>query len=186
MALLLFLPAGTLRFWNGWLFIGILFLPISITGIVMMIRNPELLKKRLNAKEKQKEQKTVIFLSGTYVCCRFHCCGIEFSFQLDSAARLVGIYCIRYIRSCLSYVCRSARRENEYLSRTVEVQKNQKVIDTGLYGIVRHPMYFATLFLFLSMGLVLGSPISFVIMLFYIPIIVKRINNEGKDFGTGT
>ncbi|HHT94812.1 MAG TPA: isoprenylcysteine carboxylmethyltransferase family protein [Clostridia bacterium] len=184
VALLLFLPAGTLRFWNGWLFIGILFLPISITGIVMMIRNPELLKKRLNAKEKQKEQKTVIFLSGLMFVAAFIVAGLNFRFSwIVLPDWLVYTASGIFVAAYLMYV--EVLRENEYLSRTVEVQKNQKVIDTGLYGIVRHPMYFATLFLFLSMGLVLGSPISFVIMLFYIPIIVKRINNEEKILAQG-
>ncbi len=149
-----------------------------------MIRNPELLKKRLNAKEKQKEQKTVIFLSGLMFVAAFIVAGLNFRFSwIVLPDWLVYTASGIFVAAYLMYV--EVLRENEYLSRTVEVQKNQKVIDTGLYGIVRHPMYFATLFLFLSMGLVLGSPISFVIMLFYIPIIVKRINNEEKILAQG-
>lgn len=177
LALLLFLPAGTLKYWNGWLFIGILFIPMFIAGIVMMIRSPELLKKRLDSKEEEKEQKTVIALSGIMFLAAFVVAGLNFRFGWIVLPRwVVYAAAVFFLAAYLMYA--EVLRENVYLSRTVEVQENQKVIDTGLYGIVRHPMYSATLVLFLSMGLVLGSPISFVILLSYIPLIAKRMKNE--------
>ena len=177
IALLLFLPAGTLRYWNAWLLIGILFVPMFFAGIVMMLRNPELLKKRLNAKENEDEQKTVILLSGIMFLAAFVVAGLNHRFGWIVMPRwtVIAAACV-FLAAYLMYA--EVLRENVYLSRTVEVQEHQKVIDTGLYGIVRHPMYAATVFLFLSMGLVLGSPISFVILLFYLPIIAKRIRND--------
>ena len=177
IALLLFLPAGTLRYWNAWLLIGILFVPMFFAGIVMMLRNPELLKKRLNAKENEDEQKTVILMSGIMFLAAFVVAGLNFRFSWIVMPRwtVIAAACV-FLLAYLVYA--QVLRENVYLSRTVEVQEHQKVIDTGLYGVVRHPMYAATVFLFLSMGLVLGSPISFVILLFYLPIIAKRIRNE--------
>lgn len=176
---LLFLPAGTLWWLNGWVFMVILFIPMFCAGIVMMFKNPELLKKRLNAKEKQSEQQLVIKLSGLMFSAGFIAAGLDFRFRwttpplwLSWAASAV------FLLAYLLYA--EVLRENTYLSRTVEVQKNQKVIDTGLYGIVRHPMYSVTLLLFLSMPLVLGSVVSFVIFLAYPVIIVKRIRNEEK------
>lgn len=177
IAFLLFLPAGTLKYWNGWLFIGILFIPMLIAGIVMMIRSPELLKKRLDSKEEEKEQKTVIALSGIIFLAAFVVAGLNFRFGWIVLPRWV-VYAAAVIFLAAYLMYAEVLRENVYLSRTVEVQENQKVIDTGLYGIVRHPMYSATLVLFLSMGLVLGSPISFVILLSYIPLIAKRMKNE--------
>ena len=179
IALLLFLPAGTLKYWNGWLFIGILFIPMFIAGIAMMIRSPELLKKRLDSKEEEKEQKTVIALSGLSFLAAFVVAGLNFRFGWIVLPRWV-VYAAAVIFLAAYLMYAEVLRENVYLSRTVEVQENQKVIDTGLYGIVRHPMYSATLVLFLSMGLVLGSPISFVILLSYIPLIAKRMKNEEK------
>ena len=177
VALLLFLPAGTLRFWNAWLFIGILFVPMFIAGIVMMIKDPELLKKRLNAKEEEKEQKLVVALSGLMFIAAFIAAGLNFRFGwIVLPVWVTYAASVLFLAAYLMYA--EVLRENSYLSRTIEVQENQTVIDTGLYGIVRHPMYSATLFLFLSMGLVLGSIISFAILLFYIPIISKRISNE--------
>lgn len=177
IAFLLFLPAGTLRYWNGWIFIGILFIPMFIAGIVMMIRSPELLKKRLDSKEEEKEQKTVIALSGIMFLAAFVVAGLNFRFGWIVLPRWV-VYAAAVIFLAAYLMYAEVLRENVYLSRTVEVQENQKVIDTGLYGIVRHPMYSTTLVLFLSMGLVLGSPISFVILLSYIPLIAKRMKNE--------
>ncbi len=177
IAFLLFLPVGTLKYWNGWLFIGILFIPMLIAGIVMMIRSPELLKKRLDSKEEEKEQKTVIALSGIMFLAAFVVAGLNFRFGWIVLPRWV-VYAAAVIFLAAYLMYAEVLRENVYLSRTVEVQENQKVIDTGLYGIVRHPMYSATLVLFLSMGLVLGSPISFVILLSYIPLIAKRMKNE--------
>lgn len=177
MALILFLPAGTLRFRNGWLLIGILFVPMFIAGLVMMRRSPELLKKRLNVREQEMEQKTVIALSGVMFLAAFIVAGLNARFRwIVMPDWSVYAACGVFLAAYLMYA--EVLRENAYLSRTVEVQENQKVIDTGLYGIVRHPMYSATLILFLSMGLVLGSPVSFAILLLYIPIIAKRIRNE--------
>lgn len=181
---LLFLPAGSFGYRNAWLFIAILFGPMFIAGIVMMLVNPELLRKRLDAKEEEKEQKTVIALSGVMFLSAFIAAGLNFRFGwFVMPVRFVYLGVAVFLASYLMYA--EVLRENTYLSRTVEVQENQKVIDTGLYGVVRHPMYCATLFLFLSMGLVLGSLISFAILLFYIPIIVKRIRNEEKVLEEG-
>ncbi len=184
IGLLLFLPAWSLKYWNGWLFLGILFVPVFIAGIVMMFKNPELLKKRLNAKEEEQEQKTVIALSGLMFLAAFIVAGLNFRFQwivLPAWAVWIGVGV--FLTAYLMYA--EVLRENTYLSRTVEVQENQKVIDTGLYGIVRHPMYSATLFLFLSMGIVLGSPISVAILLLYIPIIALRMKNEEQVLEKG-
>ena len=184
IALLLFLPAGTFRYWNGWLLIGILFIPMFLAGIVMMLRDPELLKKRLKAKEDEAEQKTVLFLSGIMVLAAFVAAGLNHRFGWIVMPRWTALLAAGvFLAAYLMYA--EVLRENAYLSRTVEVQEHQKVIDTGLYGIVRHPMYAATVFLFLSMGFVLGSPISFLILLFYLPIIAKRIQNEEAVLAQG-
>ena len=174
---LLFISAGTLAYWQAWLFIAILFIPMFVAGIVMMIKNPSLLRKRLNAKEEQSEQKTVIALSGIMFLAAFITSGLNFRFGWIVLPDFVtyisaAVFLIAYV------LYAEVMRENEYLSRTIEVQENHKVVDTGLYGIVRHPMYFTTVLLFLSMPLVLGSVIFFAVMLFYFPIIVKRILNE--------
>lgn len=181
---LVFVPAGTINYPNGWLLIAVLFVPMFVAGLVMMFKNPELLKKRLNAKEEEKEQKTVVALSGAMFAAAFVAAGLSFRFKwlvLPKWAVMIGT--IVFLLAYAMYA--EVLRENTYLSRTVEVQENQKVIDTGLYGIVRHPMYSATLFLFLSMGLILGSLISFAILLLYIPIIAKRIKNEEKVLEEG-
>ena len=184
IALLLFLPAGTICYWNGWLLIGILFIPMLAAGIVMMLRNPELLKKRLKAKESEGEQKAVIVLSGVMFFAAFVVAGLNYRFGWIVMPRWTVIAAaIVFLAAYLMYA--EVLRENTYLSRTVEIQKHQKVIDTGLYGIVRHPMYSATVFLFLSMGLVLGSPISFSILICYLPIIAKRIRNEEEVLAQG-
>lgn len=184
IALLLFLPAGTICYWNGWLLIGILFIPMFAAGIVMMLRNPELLEKRLKAKESEGEQKTVIVLSGVMFFAAFVVAGLNYRFGWIVMPRWTVIAAaIVFLAAYLMYA--EVLRENTYLSRTVEIQKHQKVIDTGLYGIVRHPMYSATVFLFLSMGLVLGSPISFAILICYLPIIAKRIRNEEEVLAQG-
>ena len=177
MGLLLFLPAGSFGYWQGWLLMGILFVPMFIAGFVMLSKNPDLLRKRLNAKEEEKEQKTVVALSGLLFIAAFVVAGLNWRFQwcvLPDWA--VWIAAVLFLFCYLLYA--EVLRENTYLSRTIEVQENQKVIDTGLYGIVRHPMYMATTVLFLAMPLVLASPISFLIMLLYIPLIAKRIKNE--------
>ena len=184
IALLLFLPAGTICYWNGWLLIGIPFIPMLAAGIVMMLRNPELLEKRLKAKESEGEQKTVIVLSGVMFFAAFVVAGLNYRFGWIVMPRWTVIAAaIVFLAAYLMYA--EVLRENTYLSRTVEIQKHQKVIDTGFYGIVRHPMYSATVFLFLSMGLVLGSPISFAILICYLPIIAKRIRNEEEVLAQG-
>ncbi|MBP8593425.1 MAG: isoprenylcysteine carboxylmethyltransferase family protein [Ruminococcus sp.] len=182
--LLLFLPAGTFKYPNGWLMITVLFVPMFIAGIVMMFKNPELLKKRLNAKEEEKEQKGVVAFSGIMFITAFVAAGLSFRFKwllLPKQAVIIGT--VIFLLAYAMYA--EVLRENTFLSRTIEVQENQKVIDTGLYGIVRHPMYSATLFLFLSMGIILGSLISFAILLLYIPIIGKRMKNEEKVLEEG-
>ncbi len=184
MGILLFLPAGSFRYWQGWLLMGILFVPMFAAGLVMMGKNPELLRKRLNAKEKEAEQRTVVKLSGLIFLIAFVVAGLNWRFGWwilpnwavwAAAGLFLGAY--------LLYA--EVLRENTYLSRTIEVQENQKVIDTGLYGIVRHPMYMATTILFLAMPLVLASPISFIVMSGYIPVIAKRIKNEEKVLEEG-
>ena len=177
VGLLVFLPAGSVGFANGWLFMGILFVPMFFAGIVMLFKNPDLLKKRLNAKEKQKEQDLVVKLSGLMFLVGFIVAGLNFRFGWHVLPKgAVVAASVLFLFSYLLYA--EVLRENAYLSRTIEVQENQKVVDTGLYGIVRHPMYSATLLLFLSMPIVLGSVISFVIFLAYPLIIAKRIKNE--------
>ena len=177
VGLLIFLPAGTFSFPSGWLLMGILFVPMFFAGIVMMCKNPDLLKSRLNAREKQGEQQLVVKLSGLMFLTGFILAGLDFRFgwlPLPRAVSMVGA--AAFLIAYLLYA--EVLRENTYLSRTIEVQENQKVIDTGLYGIVRHPMYSATVLLFLSMPLVLGSVISFAIFLAYPFIIAKRIRHE--------
>jgi protein-S-isoprenylcysteine O-methyltransferase Ste14 len=184
MGLLIFLPAGSLSYWQGWLFMGILFVPMFVAGLVMMAKNPELLRKRLNAKEEEKEQKLVVALSGLIFIAVFLVAGFNWRYQwmlLPDWA--VWVSAAVFLACYLFYA--EVLRENTYLSRTIEVQENQKVIDTGLYGIVRHPMYSATTLLFLSMPLVLASPISFAIMLLYLPLIAKRIRNEERVLEEG-
>jgi len=177
VGLLIFLPAGSLRYWNGWLLMGILFIPMFFAGIVMMIKNPELLKSRLNAKEKQSEQNIVIKLSGLMFLAGFILAGLNYRFGWYILPKTVSIIgAILFLASYILYA--EVLRENTYLSRTIEVQEGQKVIDTGLYGIVRHPMYSATLILFLSIPIVLGSIFSFLIFLAYPIIICQRLKKE--------
>lgn len=179
VGLLIFLPAGSMSFFNGWLLLGILFIPMFFAGIVMMLKNPDLLKSRLNAKEKRQEQSLVVKLSGLMFVVGFVVAGLGFRFNLYTLPKGIsigasGVFLVAYI------LYAEVLRENTYLSRTIEVQENQKVIDTGLYSIVRHPMYSVTLLLFLSMPLVLGSVYSFLIFLAYPFIIAKRIKDEEK------
>ncbi len=184
VGLLLFLPAGTLNWPQAWLLICILFIPMFIAGLIMMKKSPGLLQKRLNAKEEESEQKTVILLSGLMFLVAFIVAGLNFRFRWIVLPDWVSwAAAVLFLLAYALYA--EVLRENEYLSRTIEVQENQKVIDTGLYGVVRHPMYMSTLLLFLSMPLVLGSVISFVITLAYIPIIAKRIRNEEQVLEEG-
>ena len=184
VSILLFLPAGTLAFPQAWLLIAALFLPMALAGAVMMRWSPDLLRKRLNMKEEQEEQKGVILLSGLMFLAAFILAGLNYRFQwfmlpLWISYVAAAIFLMGYL------LFAEVLHENAYLSRTVEIQENQKVIDTGLYAIVRHPMYMSTLILFLAMPLILGSPLSFIIMLLYIPIIGVRMKNEEKVLEEG-
>ena len=179
ICILIFIPAGTVNYPNGWLFIALLFIPMFFAGIIMLFKSPDLLRRRLNAKEEEDEQKTVILISGIIFLLAFILAGLNFRFvwfKLPTVVIIIAsvIFLIAYIMYA------EVLRENEYLSRTVEVSENQKVVDSGLYGIVRHPMYTSTIFLFLSMPLVLDSIFSFVVMLVYPIIIIFRIRNEEK------
>ena len=179
VGLLIFLPAGTFSFFGGWLLMGILFVPMFVAGVVMMFTNPDLLKSRLDAKEERKEQDTVVKLSGLMFIVGFVISGLGVRFgwyTLPKTVTYIGaaLFLVAYI------LYAEVLRENTYLSRTIKVQENQKVVDRGLYGIVRHPMYAATLLLFLSMPIVLGSVYSFAVFLLYPLIISKRIKDEEK------
>ena len=175
--LLIFIPAGNIKFFNGWLFMGILFIPMFIAGLVMFFKNKDLLRSRLNAKEKESEQKEVVAISAIMFILGFVLAGLDYRFEWIKLPNIVIIIAsIIFIVSYILYA--EVLRENSYLLRTIEVKEDQKLIDTGLYGIVRHPMYMTTIFLFLSMPLILGSLISFVVFLMYPFIIVKRIKNE--------
>lgn len=177
LGLLIFLPAGTFAYFNGWLFMGVLFMPMFLLGIVLMVKNPELLRKRLDAKEKQKEQSLVVKLSGLMFLAGFIVAGLGYRFDWYILPKGVTIGAsVVFLTGYFLYV--EVLRENTFLSRTIEVQEDQKVVDTGLYGIVRHPMYSVTLLMFLSTPLVLGSIYSFLIFLAYPFLLVKRIKSE--------
>ena len=174
---LLFLPAGTPAFPNAWLMMGILFIPMFLAGLVMMLKNPLLLRSRLNAREKAKEQDRVVKLSGLMFLAGFIVAGLNFRFGWHSLPKGI-VYAAAAVFLAAYALYAEVLRENTYLSRTIEVQEGQKVIDTGLYGVVRHPMYAVTLLLFLSMPLVLGSLHAFIIFLAHPFIIAKRIKHE--------
>lgn len=177
VAATLFLPAGTLTYVNAWLFLGILFLPMFGAGLVMMVKNPSLLRKRLQGKEKQREQGILVKLSGLMFLAGFLIAGLGVRFQWYMLPNTVVIPAtVIFLFSYLLYA--EVLRENTYLSRTIQVQEEQKVIDSGLYGIIRHPMYTATIFLFLSMPLVLGSIYAFLIFLMYPVLIIQRLKKE--------
>ena len=177
IGLLVFLPAGSFAYWQGWLLMGVLFIPMFFAGIVMLAKNPDLLRKRLNAKEKEGEQKAVVALSGLLFTLAFVTAGLNWRFDwwmlpdwtVWTAAAL-------FILSYLLYA--EVLRENEYLSRTIEVQEGQKVIDTGLYGIVRHPMYLAVSLLYIAIPLVLGSWWALLPMSLCVLLLLVRIKNE--------
>ena len=184
MGLLLFLPAGTLAWPDGWLLMGILFVPMFFAGLVMLAKSPELLRRRLKARESEGEQRTVIALSGLMFLLSFILAGLNYRSDWMMLPRWVSLAAAAVF--LLGYgLFGEVLRENVYLARTVEVEKGQKLIDTGLYGIVRHPMYSATVLMFLAMPLVLGSPLSFAVMLLYLPIIAKRIRNEEQVLSKG-
>ena len=174
---LLFIPAGTMAYWQAWLLIGALFGPMLAAGIVLLLKRPELLEKRLSAREGEAEQRTVLLLSGAMFLAAFLLAGLNRRFGW-LALPIAGSWAAAAVLLLGYGLYAEVLRENAYLSRTVEVQAGQKVVDTGLYGIVRHPMYLSTLLLFLAMPLVLGSPLSFAVMLAYLPIIARRIRNE--------
>lgn len=177
VGLLLFLPAGTLRYPNGWLFIALLFIPMFFLGVVLFAKAPDLLKKRLSAKESRSTQDKVVKLSALAFILAFVIAGVDYRFGLTIVSKPV-VYTASAVLLVSYALYAEVMRENAYLSRTIEVQENQQVVDTGLYSIVRHPMYMATLMLFLSIPLVLGSWISFVVMLVYPVVIVARIKDE--------
>lgn len=184
MGLVLFLPAGTWNYSNAWLFLGLLFIPMLILGVVLFFKAPELLEKRLQSKEKESTQKGVVAVSGLMFIGAFVLAGLDFRFGWTHVpAWVVTVAAIVLLASYGMYG--EVMRENAYLSRTVEVQENQKVIDTGLYGVIRHPMYTATIFLFLAIPLVLGSWIAFAVMLMYPAAIIARIGNEEKVLEEG-
>ncbi|MBR0469014.1 MAG: isoprenylcysteine carboxylmethyltransferase family protein [Mogibacterium sp.] len=177
MGALLFLPAGDLRWRDGWILMAVLFVPMFFAGVIMYFKAPDLLRSRLKAKEAQSEQKDVIRYSALMFIASFVTAGLDHRFEWTNAPEPVTWASV--IVFLLAYcLFGEVLRENRYLSRTIEVQEDQTVVDTGMYGIVRHPMYSATVLLFLSMPLILGSLPAFIIMLAYIPIIVKRIKNE--------
>ena len=179
VGLLLFIPAGSFAYRQGIILIVALFAPMFLAGLAMLLKKPELLKKRLNNKEKEKEQKMVVVLSAIMFICGFVAAGLSYRFDflmVPEWASYTGVFVL--VSSYIIYV--EVMRENKYLSRTVEVQENQVVISTGLYGMVRHPMYSATIFLFLSMPIVLGSLYAFLIFLVYPQLIAKRIRSEEK------
>lgn len=177
VGVLILLPAGTLAYWQGWLFMGILFVPMFIAGVIMLCKSPDLLRSRLDAKEKQEDQSIVVKLSGLMFLAGFIVAGLGVRFEWYVLPMGVTI-CAAIVFATGYILYGEVLRENTYLSRTIEVQENQKVIDTGLYGIVRHPMYSATLLMFLAMPLVLGSVFSFIIFLAYPLIIIKRLKGE--------
>ena len=184
VALVLFLPAGSWNYFNGWLFCGLLFLPMLVLGALLLWKAPALLEKRLNTKEQEKTQMSVVAVSSLLFLAAFMAAGLDFRFGWTHVP--IWLVCLAAVLQLAAYgLYAEVMRENAWLSRTVEVQENQKVIDTGLYGIIRHPMYTATILLFLAMPLVLGSWVSFAIMLLYPVVIVFRIRNEEQVLEAG-
>ena len=182
--LLLLLPAGTWCYWQAWLFIGLLFIPMTIVGIWLLWRNPELLAKRLNNKEKRSQQKNIVALSGLMFIFGFVLCGLDTRFGWSNIPLwLIICASVVFLVGYAMYV--EVMRENAYLSRTIELQEGQQLIDTGLYAIVRHPMYSATLLMYLAMPLVLGSAWALLVFAFYPALIIQRIYNEEQMLATG-
>ena len=184
IGLMLFWPAGTMEYWNGWLFCGVLFIPVLIMGVVLFLKAPDLLRKRLQEKEEQAEQKSVVALSGLMFVGGFVLAGLDYRFGWSGVPNWL-VYTAAALFVVGYGLFAEVMRENAYLSRTVEVQENQVVVDTGLYGIVRHPMYSATVLMFLAMPLILGSYVSLVVFLVYPFLIAKRIRNEEQVLEEG-
>ena len=177
VGILIFGSAGTVNYPNGWMFIALLFIPMLLMGIILFIKAPDLLKRRLNAKENESEQKLLVLISGLMFISAFVLAGLNYRFNWSRLPDVVVLLSSAvFLLAYLMYI--EVLRENEYLSRTIEVNNNQKVIDEGLYGVVRHPMYTSTIFLFLAMPLILGSIYSFFILLIYPVLIGFRIKNE--------
>lgn len=184
VGLVLFLPAGSWNYFNGWLFCGLLFLPMLVLGALLLWKAPALLEKRLNTKEQEKTQMAVVAVSSLLFLAAFVAAGLDFRFGWTHVP--IWLVCLAAVLQLAAYgLYAEVMRENAWLSRTVEVQENQKVIDTGLYGIIRHPMYTSTVLLFLAMSLVLGSWLSFAIMLLYPVVIFFRIRNEEQVLEAG-
>lgn len=184
VGLVLFLPAGTLSYPNGWLFMGVLFVPMLTLGVVLFFKSPELLQKRLDNKEKEKAQRGVVAFSGLMFLAGFIVSALDFRFGWSNVPLpLVIAAAVVFLVGYGMYA--EVMRENVYLSRTVAVQENQRVIDTGLYGIVRHPMYLATLLMFLPLSLILGSLWGLIPFAFYPAVIILRILNEEKILSAG-
>ena len=184
VGLLLFLPAGSFAFFNAWLFIALLFIPMLILGIILFIKAPDLLEKRLSTKEKENTQKKVVGFSALLFLVGFLISGFDFRFGWSNVPNWLVIFSSVVLVISYGLYC-EVMRENAYLSRTVEVQENQKVVDTGLYGIVRHPMYAVTIWLFLAIPLVLGSWWALLCFIHYPILIVARIKNEEKVLNEG-
>lgn len=179
VGLFIFLPAGTIKFFNGWLFMGVLFMPLLILGIYLFIKNPKLLERRLNNKEKVGTQKIVVLISALLFIAGFVVCGFDYRYNWTNIPNYVVIIsCIVLMVGYLLYA--EVLRENEYLLRTIEVEKEQKLIDTGLYGLVRHPMYLSVILIFLSIPLILGSLYGFYIFLMFPLVLIIRLHNEEK------
>lgn len=177
IGVILFLPAGTIHYWNGWLFCTVLFIPVVIMGVVLFLKAPDLLRKRLQEKEEQSEQKSVVAWSALMFLGGFILAGLDYRFGWMQLPREIVYFAAALFLAGYGLFA-EVMRENAFLSRTVEVQEGQTVVDSGLYGIVRHPMYFATMIMFLAMPLILGSVIAFVVFLLYPFLLVKRIKNE--------
>lgn len=177
VGLLVFVPAGTLYYTYGWLLIGLLFIPMLIAGLVMFFKSPDFLAKRLDAKEKQRAQKGVVALSGLMFIAGFVVAGLDFRFGWSKMPAAVTVAAsVLFLAAYVLYA--EVMRENAYLSRTIKVEKGQTVVDTGLYGIVRHPMYMATILLFLMIPIVLGSWYALIVFAFYPAIIIVRLKDE--------
>ena len=179
VGLLIFLPAGSLAYLEGWLLMGVLFVPMLIAGFVMLFKSPDFLKKRLDAKEKQAAQKGVLAFAGLMFIGGFVVAGLDHRFSWSVMPPWVTIAASVVFLICYALYA-EVMRENAYLSRTIKVEQGQKVVDTGLYGIVRHPMYAVTIWLFLMIPLILGSWYAFIVFAFYPAIIIVRLTDEEK------